>query len=104
MSRATVAEVQHNLSEYLRQAQRRPVEIEENGVVVARLVSGYDPDDEILMAWLSLPEVKARFVASRERAVRGETMSREEALRELGITEEELAAERDRLRTERHEA
>ncbi len=68
--------------------------------VVARLVSSYDEDDEALMAWLSLPDVKARFAASRERAASGQRVSREDALRELEITEEELAAERDRLDVE----
>jgi hypothetical protein len=54
MIRASVAEVQKDLAGFLRLARTEPVEIEEGGVVVARLVSGYDPDDEALMAWLSL--------------------------------------------------
>jgi hypothetical protein len=95
MSRASVADVQKDFAGFLRLARSEPVEIEEGGVVVARLVSGYDPDDEALMAWLSLPDVKARFDASREQAARGETVAREDALRELGITEEDLAAEHD---------
>jgi len=56
----------------------------------------YDPDDEALMAWLSLPEQKARFDASRRRTAHGETVTRAEALRQLGLTEEEVAAERAR--------
>jgi len=63
-----------------------------------------DADDEALMAWLSLPDVKARFAASRERAARGERIGREEALRELGITEEELAAEKARLDAEEQQS
>jgi hypothetical protein len=97
MSRASIAEVQRNLPEYLEHARREPVEIEENGVVMGCLVSGYDPDDEILMSWLSLPDVKARFEASRAGAAQGATIPRAEALQELGITEEELAVERERL-------
>jgi len=97
MSRATIADVQKNLTGFLERARREPVEIEDNGIVVARLVSGYDPDDEDLMAWLSLPETKARFEASRERAARGETVRHAAVLRELGITEDELSAERSRL-------
>lgn len=100
MIRATVEEVQRNLPRYLEQVRREPVEIEESGVVVARLVSSYDEDDEALMAWLALPDVKARFRASRERAARGERVSREDALRELEITEEELEAEKRRLDAE----
>ncbi|MBI4700524.1 MAG: hypothetical protein HY744_05055 [Deltaproteobacteria bacterium] len=96
MSRASVAEVQRDFVGYLEQARREPVEIEDGGVVVACLVSGYDPDDELLMAWLSLPDVKSRFEASRERAARGETVARGDALRQLGITEQEVAAERGR--------
>ncbi len=50
-------------------------------------------DDEVLMRWLEIPEVKERFAQSRRRAAQGITVSEEEAMEELGISEAEVSGE-----------
>ncbi len=46
----------------------------------------------MLMAWLNLPGIQARFAASCERVAQGERATWNEALSELGLTEEQIAA------------
>jgi hypothetical protein len=56
----------------------------------------YDAEDEALMAALARPKVAARVRAAKA----GEKLTWEQANAELGLTEEELAAEIARLEAE----
>ena len=93
MTSVTVEDLESDLSRYLEIAQRDTIDIRDHGATVARLVPPHDEDDEILMRWLEIPEVKRRFAASRERVRRGEIIPEAEALRELEVSEQEVLDE-----------
>lgn len=93
MTSVTLDELKLDLSRYIRMAQRETVDIRDHGATVARLVPPYDEDDEVLMRWLEIPEVKKRFTESRERARQGDVIPEERALRELGLTQQEVSDE-----------